>query len=82
MPSLHEVAFCVAATVDDLFGDADDISSDEEAEKKEKDERGDDDEEGTQVHALTCFIWETNLAVLFENCKQVVAKIRSLICGT
>ena len=44
----------ISATVDDLFGDADDISSDEEAKKKGSDDedrvkRGsDDDEEGKQ----------------------------------
>lgn len=56
-----KVFFFPAATVDDLFGDADDISSDEEANKKRSDDddednvrRGfDDDEENKERVCLT-----------------------------
>lgn len=48
--------FICSATVDDLFGDADDISSDEEEAKKhaDKEEKEDgEEEERTQVIKLS-----------------------------
>jgi hypothetical protein len=50
---MYKYSVLFSATVDDLFGDADDISSDEEAKKdlgkKDDDREGDDEEGRTQV---------------------------------